>query len=93
MFSSFGVLGGLRGLWGLRGLRGLRGLCFQDTPVHPNRTVSLSEFSFFNENVNKQSHNTHFEVTIFARQKSKAQRRVWIVPVQKNLHIAETVVT
>ena len=35
-----------------------------------------------------QSQNTHVEVHIFARQKSKAQSRVWIV--QNNLHIAET---
>ena len=52
----------------------------------------------YNENVAKQStktqwkwrqsQNTHVEVNIFARQKSKAQSRVWIV--QNNLHIAET---
>ena len=36
----------------------------------------------------KQYQNTHAEVHIFARQKSKAQSRVWIV--QNNLHIAET---
>jgi len=41
-----------------------------------------------NENTDKQSQNTHVEVHIFDRQKSKAQRRVWIV--QNNLHIAET---
>ena len=40
------------------------------------------------ENGGKQSKNTHVEVNIFARQKSKAQSRVWIV--QNNLHIAET---
>ena len=36
----------------------------------------------------KQSQNTHVEVHIFARQKSKVQSGVWIV--QNNLHIAET---
>ena len=41
-----------------------------------------------NENVDKQSLNTHVEVSIFARQKSKDQSRIWIV--QNNLHIAET---
>ena len=41
-----------------------------------------------NENVDKQSQNTHVEVNIFARQKSKARSWVWIV--QNNLHIAET---
>ena len=40
------------------------------------------------ENGDKQSQNTHVEVNIFARQKSKARKRVWIV--QNNLHIAET---
>ena len=40
------------------------------------------------ENVDKQSQNTHVEVNIFARHKSKARIRVWIV--QKNLHIPET---
>ena len=40
------------------------------------------------ENEDKQSQNTHVEVNIFARQKSKARSRVWIV--QNNLHIAET---
>ena len=40
------------------------------------------------ENVDKQSQNTHVEVNIFARQKSKAPSRVWIVQI--NLHIAET---
>ena len=39
------------------------------------------------ENVDKQSQNTHVEVKIFARQKSKAWSRVRIV--QNNLHIAE----
>ena len=41
-----------------------------------------------NGNGEKQSQNTHFEVNIFARQKSKARSRVWIV--QNKLHIAET---
>ena len=41
-----------------------------------------------NENGDKQSQNTHVEVNIFARQKSKARSRVWIA--QNNLHIAET---
>ena len=36
----------------------------------------------------KQSQLTHVEVRIFARQKSKARRRVSIV--QNNLHIAKT---
>ena len=40
-----------------------------------------------NENVDKQSQNTHVEVNIFARQKTKARSRVRIV--QNNLHIAE----
>ena len=39
------------------------------------------------KNVDKQSQNTHVEVNIFARQKSKARSRVRIV--QNNLHIAE----
>ena len=42
----------------------------------------------YNENLAKQSQNTHVEINIFARQKSKARSRVWIV--QNNLHIAET---
>ena len=41
-----------------------------------------------NQNVDKQSKNTHVKVNIFARQKSKARSIVWIV--QNNLHIAET---
>ena len=41
-----------------------------------------------NENVDKQHQNTHVEVNIYARQKSKARSRVWIV--KNNLHIAET---
>ena len=41
-----------------------------------------------NENVHKQSQNTHVEVNIFARQKSKAQSKIWIV--QNNPHITET---
>ena len=42
-----------------------------------------------NENVDKQSQlqNTHAKVNIFARQKSKAPSKVWIV--QKNLHIVQ----
>ena len=40
------------------------------------------------KNGDKQSQNTHVEVTIFARQNSKARNRGWIV--QNNLHIAET---
>ena len=39
------------------------------------------------KNVDKRSQNTHVEVNFFARQKSKARSRVWIV--QNNLHIAE----
>ena len=38
--------------------------------------------------MDKQSQNTHVELDIFARQKSKAQSRVWIV--QHSPHIAET---
>ena len=38
------------------------------------------------ENIDKQSQNTHVEVNIFARQKSKARSRLWIV--QNNM-IAE----
>ena len=41
-----------------------------------------------NENGDKQSQNSHVEVNIFARRKSKAWSKVWIV--QNNLHIAET---
>ena len=41
-----------------------------------------------NTNGDKQSQNTHVEVNIFARQKSKARSRVCIV--QNNLQIAET---
>ena len=41
-----------------------------------------------NENGDKQSQNTHVEVNIFARQKSKVRSRVWIV--QNNLHFTET---
>ena len=48
----------------------------------PNKVQILSE------NGDKQSQNTHIEVNIFARQKSKAGSRVWIV--QNNLHIAKT---
>ena len=48
----------------------------------PNKAQILSE------NGDKQSQNTHVEVNIFARQKSKARSRVWIV--QNNLHIVET---
>ena len=48
----------------------------------PNKVQILSE------NGDKQSQNTHIEVNIFARQKSKARSRVWIV--QNNLHIAKT---
>ena len=36
----------------------------------------------------KSLQNTHAEVNIFAREKSKARSKVWIV--QNNLHIAET---
>ena len=39
----------------------------------PNKVQILSE------NVDKQSQNTHLEVNIFARQKSKARSRVRIV--------------
>ena len=47
-----------------------------------------NKMQILNENGDKQSHNTHVEVNIFSRKKSKARSRVWIV--QNNLHIAET---
>ena len=47
-----------------------------------------NKVKILNENGDKQSQNTHVEVNIFARQKSKARSRVWIA--QNNLHIAET---
>ena len=43
---------------------------------------------YYNENVAKQSQNTHVEVNILARQKSKARSRVWVA--QNNLYIAGT---
>ena len=49
-----------------------------------------NKVKILNENVDKQNLNTHVEVNIFARQKSKAPSRVWIV--QNNPHIAETFV-
>ena len=49
----------------------------------------LNKVKILHENVDKQSlQNTCVKVNIFARQKSKARRRVWIV--QNDLHIAET---
>ena len=45
-----------------------------------------NKVKMLNENVDKQ--NTNAEVNIFARQKSKARSRVWIL--QNNLHTAET---
>ena len=42
----------------------------------------------FIENGDKQNQNTHVEVNIFTRQKSKARSSVWIV--QNKLHIVET---
>ena len=45
-------------------------------------------YEILNENTDKQSQNTQVGAHIFARQKSKARSRVWIV--QNNLHIAET---
>ena len=50
--------------------------------------TQANKVKILNENVDKQSQNTHVEASIFARQKSKARSRVWIV--QNNLHIAET---
>ena len=47
-----------------------------------------NKVKILNENVDKQSQNIHVEVNIFARQKSKARSRVWIV--QDNLHFNET---
>ena len=47
-----------------------------------------NKVQILNENVDKQSQNTHVEVNFFARQKSKAWSRVRIV--QNNLHIAES---
>ena len=57
--------------------------------VNYNENVAkLNKAKILNENGDKQSQNTHVEVKIFARQKSKARSRVWLV--QNNLHIAET---
>ena len=50
--------------------------------TYPNKVQILDE------NRDKRNQNTHFEVNIFARQKSKARSRVWIV--QNNFHITET---
>ena len=53
--------------------------------------TQANKVKILNENVDKQdkqSQNTHVEVNIFARHKSKARIRAWIV--LKNLHIAET---
>ena len=47
-----------------------------------------NKVQILNENGDKQSQNTHVEVNIFARQRSKARSRIWIV--HNNLHIAET---
>ena len=47
-----------------------------------------NKVKILNENGDKLSQNTHVEVNIFARQKSKARSRVWIA--RNNLHIAET---
>ena len=47
-----------------------------------------NKVQILDENGDKQSQNTHVEVNIFARQKSKARSRVWIV--QNNIRIAET---
>ena len=46
------------------------------------------KYKIVNENGDKQSQSTHVEINIFARQKSNALSRIWIV--QNNLHIAET---
>ena len=50
--------------------------------TQPNKVQILDE------NGDKQGQNTHFEVNIFVRQKSKARSGVWIV--QNNLYIEET---
>ena len=50
--------------------------------------TKINKVQILNENGDKQNQNTHVEVNIFARQKSKVRGRVWIV--QNNLHIAET---
>ena len=52
--------------------------------------TQANKVKMLNENVDKQSQNTLVEVNmyIFARQKSKALCRIWIV--ENNLHIAET---
>ena len=56
--------------------------------INYNENVG-KQSKILNENVDKQSQNTHVEVNIFARQKStEALGRVWIV--QNNLHIGET---
>ena len=46
-----------------------------------------NKVKILNENVDKQSQNTHVEVNIFARQKSEARNKVWIA--QNNLHITQ----
>ena len=57
---------------------------------YPNtpQSVTQNKVQILNENVDKESQNTHVEVNIFARQTSKAQSRVKVV--QNSLHIAET---
>ena len=55
---------------------------------YSENVAKLNKAKILNENGDKQSQNTHVEVKIFARQKSKARSKVWLV--QNNLHIAET---
>ena len=55
----------------------------ENVAKHSPNTIQI-----LNENEDKRSQNTNVEVNIFARQKSKARSKVWIV--QNNLHIAGT---
>ena len=55
----------------------------ENVAKHSPNTIQI-----LNQNEDKRSQNTHVEVNILARQKSKARSKVWIV--QNNLHIAET---
>ena len=68
-----------------RSLKNLKPRSFNSC-AHRNNVAN--KVKILNENGDKQSQNTHVEVNIFARQKSKAQSRVWFA--QNNLHIAET---
>ena len=50
--------------------------------------TSPNKVQLVNENVDKQSQNTHVEVNFFAKQESKGQSRIRIV--ENNLQIAES---